>query len=184
MDDRDLVLDALPLSPGGERPHGIVRARSVPDGELWARFCERLLALGGEALTVEDLAGFEGRSTWDPDVPSFVQRALGTPVEDVWAAEVGVTMCEAAVAETGSVLMASQPGRSRLRSLSPPIHVVLVRPEQLVPGLEEALTRLPQATCWLVSGPSRTADIEQVLVNGVHGPGRLGVVLLPDQLPE
>jgi L-lactate dehydrogenase complex protein LldG len=158
--------------------------KSVPAGAHWDRFVERLQALGGEVRSLVDLEALAGRSFLDPDVPAKVKEKLGKPVQTVWEAEAGVTLCDLAVAETGSLLFAARPGRSRLASLAPPLHVALLRPGRLVASLEEAVAQLPRETCWLVCGPSRTADIEQVLVNGVHGPGRLWVVPLPEELPE
>jgi hypothetical protein len=180
VDDRDAILSQLPDAVGGERPTSRVALRSVPSSELWNCFVERLTALGGEVKSLSELSGFRDRAFIDGDVPEAARAMLGHPVEDVWAAEAGVTLCEVAAAETGSVLVASGPGRSRLASLAPPVHIVLVRPSVVAASLEEAFMRVPPRTCWLVTGPSRTADIEGVLVRGVHGPKRLWVVLIPE----
>jgi hypothetical protein len=179
MEDRELVLGSLPSPLGGERPIARVALRTVPDQRLWERFVERLQSLGGEVRQVGEIAGLAGRCYLDADVPPSVRGQLGEPVQTVWQAEAGVTVCELAVAETGSLLLAEGEGRSRLASLAPPLHVCLVDPNRLVAGLDEAVRRAPMETCWLISGPSRTADIEGVMVNGVHGPKRLWVVPLP-----
>jgi len=100
------------------------------------------------------------------------------------AAEVGVTGVDAAIAETGSLALIAAPDRPRTASLLPPKHVAVVRRADLVPNLRSALARLRSAipaasALHLVTGPSRSADIELQLTLGVHGPGELVVVLGP-----
>ncbi len=180
MDDRELVLSSLPDSPGGVKPSAAVRVLAVPQDRLWERFVERLTALGGEVRSLADLGEFSGRAFWDEDVTGYVQESLGRPVQSVWEAEAGVTMCELAVAETGSLLVSARKGRSRLASLAPPVHVALLRQGAVVASLEEGIAGAPAETSFLVSGPSRTADVEGVMVMGVHGPKRLWVVPLPE----
>ena len=98
--------------------------------------------------------------------------------------DTGVTGCAALVAETGTVLLASSPEQPRSASLLPERHVVVARASQVVGTLAEALSRFPVGSLptalTLVTGPSRTADIEKVLVLGVHGPRELAVFILND----
>jgi L-lactate dehydrogenase complex protein LldG len=86
------------------------------------------------------------------------------------------------LADTGSVVLASSPTEPRARSLLPPVHVSLLREERVLAGLAELFEalggELPSALA-IVTGPSRSADIEQQLVVGVHGPGEVHVVLVP-----
>jgi L-lactate dehydrogenase complex protein LldG len=99
-------------------------------------------------------------------------------------ADVGITSADFAVAETGSLLLTASPSRPRSASLLPSCHIVLLRGNRIVPTLEDALERyfeqagpqLPSALL-LITGPSRTSDIENDLSIGVHGPGRLIVVV-------
>jgi L-lactate dehydrogenase complex protein LldG len=100
------------------------------------------------------------------------------------AAEIGVTGCDAAIAETGSLVLFSGPGRSRAVSLLPPVHVAIVERRKLCFTMAEMFAlhaeRLTQAaSCTIITGPSRTADIELTLTLGIHGPGRVVVVLGP-----
>jgi L-lactate dehydrogenase complex protein LldG len=72
---------------------------------------------------------------------------------------------------------------ARLVSLLPPAHIAVVPLERMLTGLDELFSLLPRpaeqtSSMVLITGPSRTADIEQILVRGVHGPGRLKVVLV------
>jgi L-lactate dehydrogenase complex protein LldG len=100
--------------------------------------------------------------------------------EAVFTADVGITGVEAAVAETGSLVCTSGSQQWRGLSLIPPVHVAILRAEQIVPDLLDLLAGpnpdLPAALT-LVSGPSKTADIEGILITGVHGPGRVHVVV-------
>lgn len=180
MDDREAVLANIPLSKGGERPVHRVAVKTVPTTALWACFQERLEALGGEVRSLEAIDEWKGRAVLDDDVPQSVRAALGDPVADVWDAGAGVTLCDLAVAETGSLLLSAAKGRRRLASLAPPVHIALVRSNDIVASLEEAFERASPNTSVLVSGPSRTADVEGVMVMGVHGPKRLIVVRLPE----
>jgi L-lactate dehydrogenase complex protein LldG len=98
-------------------------------------------------------------------------------------AVVGVTGAAAALAETGSVVVVSGPGRGRLASLLPPIHVALVRRRSLtrsLPMLLAAESGLATSgtNMVVITGPSRTADIEHTLSRGVHGPREIHVILV------
>jgi L-lactate utilization protein LutC len=104
------------------------------------------------------------------------------------AADLGLTGADLGLAASGSVLLRSGPGRARSVSLLPPLHVALLRRDGLVPGLAETVAALAAwsrepgtaggANLVLVTGPSRTADIELILTRGVHGPRELHVVLV------
>ena len=101
----------------------------------------------------------------------------------VESCDVGVTECDALVAQTGSVLVTSASAGGRVLSVLPPHHVVLARHDQLVPDLTAALRRareLYRGAGWpsmlsVITGPSRTGDIERILVLGAHGPKRLTI---------
>ena len=94
--------------------------------------------------------------------------------------EVGVSRAAYGLADTGSVVLLAGPDEPRARSLLPPVHVSLVREADLLPGLRELFAELggelPSAVA-IVTGPSRSADIEQRLTIGVHGPGEVHIVL-------
>jgi len=97
----------------------------------------------------------------------------------------GLTGCFCAIAETGTLLLLSSPDHPRKTALLPETHVAVVSAARLVATMEDAFALLrrergepPRAT-WFVSGASRTADIEQTLVIGAHGPYRAHVVLVP-----
>ncbi len=99
--------------------------------------------------------------------------------------EAGFTSTVGGVAETGGLLLEPGPEEPRLLSLVPPVHIALLRASTIQDSLWSAIRTLgwgrgPAANALLISGPSKTADIEQTLAYGVHGPKRLIVVLEDD----
>jgi len=101
------------------------------------------------------------------------------------ACDVGITGVDLAIAETGSLALCSQPGHERTASLLPPFYIAVVERAQIVPDLLDAfawlqkrgLENLPSNMA-LVTGPSKSGDIELTLTTGVHGPGRWCVVII------
>jgi L-lactate utilization protein LutC len=98
-------------------------------------------------------------------------------------AAVGITSADYALADTGTLVMIASPREARLVSLLPPVHLAVVPATRLLTGLDELFTVVPDpaqltSSMVLITGPSRTADIEQILVRGVHGPGELHVVVV------
>ncbi len=98
----------------------------------------------------------------------------------------GVTGCFCAIAETGTVLLLSAPDQPKVTALLPETHVCVVRRSRLVDTMEDSFALLraevgePPRALFYVSGPSRTADIEQTIVIGAHGPYRVHVVIHDD----
>jgi L-lactate dehydrogenase complex protein LldG len=93
----------------------------------------------------------------------------------------GITVADYALADTGSLVLFSSAEEARMISLLPPLHVAFVSVDQVLTGLDELFTLVPHpgersSSMVLVTGPSRTADIEQILIRGVHGPGELHVI--------
>ena len=98
-------------------------------------------------------------------------------------ADYGITSADYALADTGTLVMLSSPSEARMISLLPPAHIAVVPRERILSGLDELFSILPQpaeltSSMVLITGPSRTADIEQILVRGVHGPGEIHVVVV------
>ena len=97
-------------------------------------------------------------------------------------ADIGITSADYALADTGTLVMLSSPQEARLISLLPPAHIAVVPRDRILSGLDELFTLLPRpaeqtSSMVLITGPSRTADIEQILVRGVHGPGQITVLI-------
>ena len=107
-----------------------------------------------------------------------------------FSAGVGITGVDFALAESGTLLLTSLTEGSQLASLAPPVHIALYRREQVVATMEEVLARLPDPgtgaspgsgrSIVFITGTSRTADIEQILIRGVHGPRELHAVLVEE----
>lgn len=179
------------LPPGGATP-----AQQL---ELLARQLEALRAtlLRGPAEEVlPRLAAAEGWKRVAAHHGALTDSALaacgaevcwtdaGYAVEELERAEAAVTECEALVAQTGSILVTAATCGGRALSVLAPHHVVLARVGQVVPDLTAAYARLVErygmalpSSLSLITGPSRTGDIERILVLGAHGPARLTVVL-------
>ena len=98
-------------------------------------------------------------------------------------ASFGISSADYALSDTGSLVMLASPAEARLISLLPPAHIAVVPVDRLLSGLDELFTLLPlpaeqTSSMVFITGPSRTADIEQILVRGVHGPGEVHVVIV------
>ena len=97
-----------------------------------------------------------------------------------------ITGAEYLIAESGTIVSVAGPQASRQISLLPSIHVVLATPQQISPNMAELFleiqrthgTKLPGSALTFITGPSRTADIEKVLIKGVHGPMRLVLIMV------
>ncbi len=116
-------------------------------------------------------------------LPSLAVDA-GYDVAELEKCDVGMTECDALVAQTGSVLVTSRSAGGRAISVLPPHHVVLARVDQLVAGLPDAFALLTAryganypSMISFITGPSRTGDIERILVLGAHGPKKLTVLV-------
>jgi L-lactate utilization protein LutC len=122
---------------------------------------EHLTALGLEVTRVDTLSPTTSR-------------------DSCFAAEVGISGVHALVAETGSLVIEARPDEPRSLSLLPLVHLAVAERRQLVPDLFDLFERAdPMPSCLtLITGPSKTGDIELRLVTGVHGPGELHVILL------
>lgn len=139
---------------------------------------EVLASLPAGPVFAQDTARLRNvAASWKREV---IWSTGGGPAENAQAA---ITACEALVAQTGSILMSAACG-GRGAAVVTPCHIVVAREEQVAPDLESALREVgargvPQSNSYLglISGSSRTADIEKILVQGAHGPRRVVVVL-------
>lgn len=107
-------------------------------------------------------------------------------MESLLEADIGITSASYGIAETGTLVYLSGGEQHRLISLLPPVHLCLLGRQQIVPGMNELFRRTadnfhpnarPPQALTLVTGPSCTADIEQTLTTGIHGPGELHILI-------
>ena len=193
LQERTAVAAYITAHPQGPRPQS--------DWEPVARFRDRALSLASTLAEVTSLARvpqavasyLAGNSLplaavcW-PEFKMLDWRGAGLAV-DVRAAResdlVGITGCLCAIAETGTLMLLSGADTPPEASLLPETHIAIVDSNRIVRGMEDAweLMRaerpgaLPRAVN-LISGPSRTADIEQTVTLGAHGPYRVHIILL------
>ena len=147
-----------------------------------ARFREEFTAIKGELIENADalrefLKGFAKIAT---DGSELAGKMVGDANAGVRECDLGVTSCDCLVAQTGSIIVSTLSAGGRALSVLPPTHLVIARRGQIVPDLVSATALLrkrydqhwPSALS-VITGPSRTADIEKILVLGAHGPKRL-----------
>lgn len=125
--------------------------------------------------------------TSDPWLAENLQVIDGQKISSPAFAEiaVGITAVDFLVARTGSLLLSTATAGGRRLSVLPPFHIALATPAQFVFSLEEALVAFheraePERSSYatFITGPSRTSDIEKILVLGAHGPKRLAVIVV------
>lgn len=99
--------------------------------------------------------------------------------------DAGITLCPAAIAESGSLVVLSSATTGRAASLVPPIHIAIVREQDILPDLVDvwpflAARNIPTSSSsfTLITGPSKTADIEGILITGVHGPREVHIYVV------
>ena len=103
----------------------------------------------------------------------------GDSKEALFAADIGITGVDHVIAETGTLVMRTRPEQPRAASLLPPVHIAVAHKSQIVADLFDVFGKEEMPACLtLITGPSKTGDIELRLVTGVHGPGEIHVVLV------
>ena len=173
-----------------------------------AMFCERLEAVGGHCVVAKDKAeaaralaqiisalqsSIAAKRIALSDAPllselvsekAFAGMQICPPVSELFSYDVGITTAQAAIAETGTLVLESERERHRLVSLLPPVHIAVVSSAEICLTIGDALKRLRAngdamgRAITFITGPSRTADIELTLTVGVHGPKELYVIVL------
>jgi len=108
--------------------------------------------------------------------------AVTPSASDLFQFDVGITSAQAAIAETGTLVLEQARERNRLVSLLPPVHIAIVNAGDICATMSEAITRARKesdtsSAITFITGPSRTADIELTLTIGVHGPKELYVIV-------
>ena len=198
-----------------ERPSSAPRSGD----DLGARFCSELNAVGGEAADLAAsadpaaelgswLQGLGLKTAVIDSDPSWeltglpmreIVEGAGLELERVDASalpaelsevDLGITLADAAIAETGTIAQCARPFRPRSISLVPRCHLVLVPRDRLLASLEDLFEGISSGAEWTggperfasyftwMTGPRRPADIETTLTSGVHGPARAGAFLL------
>lgn len=183
------------LPPGGTTPEERLTRFAAASAELKTDF--RCLDSEAEAHAelrrIADGEGWQRVASHHTPLTDAAVAALGRPAlftdggyapDELETCEAGITTCDVLVSQTGSLVVNSRTSGGRALSVLPPHHVVLARRDQLVTDLTEAFERVEalHGRQWpsmisLVTGPSRTGDIERILVLGAHGPKKLTVLM-------
>ena len=153
-----------------------MRVTRVSDAELDAALARLLEGRGRTVVAVRD-AALAARAT----AAAGTRREPNDNDDLLFDCEVGVTDVDCAIAESGSLVVSTN-GRIRNAWITPPIHIAIVRAEQVLADLVDLFESRPDAldaaSTTVITGPSKTADIEGVLVTGVHGPAAVHVFLV------
>ncbi len=200
--DRRLAAPSPNLGPA--RGQGDRAARV----ELFCRLAQTAAATVSRVATADAVPGAVADYLASQNLPAEAALAPDPGLDDIpWETrpilrlkrggtdgsdEVAVTGAYAAVAETGTLVMASAPGSPTLLNLLPETQIVVLRAGQVVGAYEDAIAQLrdagggaedagfmPRTVCF-ITGPSRSADIEQTLQLGAHGPRRVHIIVLGD----
>ncbi len=203
------IRKALRASPGQPAPLP-TPALSIPQSsrdELTNLFVQKFEALGGKCLRVPNpfavaraIADLLAQKSAIASNSPFLRRCGVTGLPQVHAgftdreqltdacaaADIGITSADYALAATGTFVMLSSPSEARLVSLLPPAHIAIFPRSRILANLDDLFTVLPRpadqtSSMVLITGPSRTADIEQILVRGVHGPGEIYAVIVDEE---
>ncbi len=155
--------------------------------ETLGRTVQTLLgSLGAKGVVLDHLDAPMARSVADAVAGAGVRvidPVTAKGLDSQFDAEAGITGALSAIAETGTLVVASDKARSRGTFMVPPVHVAIVLETQIIPDMIDLwplIGNRPSTAVTLISGPSKTADIEGILVTGVHGPGAVHVVLVAD----
>lgn len=205
MSSRERILDRVRTNRRGNMdanepaPDNRLFAAPAANAPLAAQFLEHAARLGSDVAQVPDLAQVPAAivryldahslsrvgACWPELLPLPWQEsnirleARAARADDA----IGITTCFAALAETGTLMLTSGPRTPATVSLLPETHIAVVSADRIVATMEDAWVRLraagptPRAVNF-VSGPSRTADVEQTVTLGAHGPRRALIVLV------
>ena len=170
--------------------------------ELFAKNCADLKAdfqllasreeLKAALVKLREAEKWSHIASHDGELSNFACKALGLPVtltdrgydvQEMEKCDAGISECDALIAQTGGVAVTSRSAGGRALSVLPPHHVVIARREQLVADLPAAFALLQKkyapdfpSMISFITGPSRTGDIERILVLGAHGPKKLTIL--------
>ena len=164
-------------------------------GQVGARVADICRSVGATEVALSDSTliaemnlqgqlGAQGISIFQPDAGSSDHEQI---VARLANCGVGLTAADYAIAETGTIVLSSDEQNALLVSLLPAVHIALVRSSQIAASLDEVISKIgkerigrldPSRSVTLITGPSRTSDVELVLSIGVHGPKELHVIII------
>lgn len=154
-------------------------------------YCEDQADLYSNLISVIAENGWENIFCSDIEIKKNLDQA-GIPFyseeKDFSKMDVGITYCEFLIARLGSIMISSRQASGRRLAVFPENHVIIASAKQIVPDLKDALQNIKEkypkelpSLISVITGPSRTADIEKTLVMGAHGPKELYLFLIDEQ---
>jgi L-lactate dehydrogenase complex protein LldG len=183
------------VARGGENSttEGIDKLKFV--GQAGARVAEICRSVGATEVALSDSALIAEMNLQEQltaqGLSIFMPDAVLSDHEQIVArlanCGVGLTAADYAIAETGTIVLSSDEQNALLVSLLPAVHIALVRSSQIAATLDEVISKIgkerigpldPSRSVTLITGPSRTSDVELVLSIGVHGPKELHVIVI------
>jgi len=169
--------------------------KAIFEGILTSAECHAVALSGNPLLAELHLADQltalnKSVTSWAAGTGTEGSNSLADFTKASFAAGAGITGVDFVLAESGTLVLSSATECVQVASLAPPIHIALYRRSQLVGSLDDILAKLPisnskdrptaNRSVVFVTGTSRTADIEQILIRGVHGPREVYAILLED----
>lgn len=163
---------------------------SINQSQLETDFIANFKTVSGEVYVLEKkenlkdaLTGLMGElgggsvSCWNTDLLKSLELANEA---DTAEADIGITEADFAIADTGTLVLLSDFSKPRLVSALPPVHIAILERTNIVPDIHSLFLRITGSCSCIsfITGPSRTADIELNLTLGVHGPGKVAVMMV------
>ncbi|MEY3481687.1 MAG: hypothetical protein RIQ71_2462 [Verrucomicrobiota bacterium] len=180
-------------APRPEVPHGVADAQWLADeADNVALFVKRATAVGTKCFSsVSDCLSWlfeqQTRKIFIPDSSGefaakfvgFLEVVRNYSRDQVDEIDASLTPAAGAIAESGTIILTDESTPDRLAALAPWTHIAVVRKDEIHRSMADALAAMPDDPniIW-VTGPSKTADVEGILIQGVHGPGVQGCLLV------
>lgn len=168
----------------------VIFASQIKKAKAEFHFCLDKAELMGLLLQIVTVKRFRDIRVWEEPVKQMLADSginFISHDQQLNQADAGITLCECLIARTGSVFVSSAQMAGRRLTVYPPVHILIAYTSQILPDIEDGLRFIKTkysgqfpSMLSLVSGPSRTADIEKTLVLGAHGPKELIVILVDD----
>ncbi|TYR37035.1 hypothetical protein FXV77_07620 [Sphingobacterium phlebotomi] len=180
-----------PLYKDEEEPLDVTFAREFTQVEGNFVYCDGEISLIENLILLAEKLQIKKILAWEPEIQKMLGQ-YGFPIyttdQQLDTADAGITTCEALIARNGSIVLSNGNEAGRRLSIYPPIHIVVAKASQLVMDIKHGLQRVNEkygdklpSMISTITGPSRTVDIERMLVVGAHGPKELYVFLIEDR---
>ncbi|MBK1440533.1 LUD domain-containing protein [Parapedobacter sp. ISTM3] len=179
------------LHPKESEPIDVLFAQRFTDVAGKFVYCEDEISFIENLISLAEREKLRRMYAWEPAVQQLLDK-YGFPFyrteRDLDQIEAGITTCEALIARSGSILVSNGNASGRRLAIYPHVHVVMAFASQLVMDIKDGLSLMQRryaeglpSLINVITGPSRTADIEKTLVLGAHGPKEVYVFLLEDR---